>query len=1060
MKNHTLKSIFSAGSLSAKKVVSVLIAIVLCVCLMAPMTTSGALSASTGNVGQNATIYSPLDMFPTKVANSGDSTAVTLDATTYNADESDTWQFGLEKQVSSDFDVLYGLSDQDFFIDSVADFAKPVVTATDKGTEVSITWNPVTPAPEFYTVKVAKTSATIDDVADDGSLDGIAMEYKVIGTSNSINVSDFEAGANYLIQVTADGKGSKLANYGSGATSNVKTAELDVYGANIVVEGYGDSTGVLSTNTTEELGSNGLYWVVDFTNGLEHLDTTGALVLKFRVDMTQTDVDVEVAGNTVKNQDLNIIANWWFSDVVPTWDEMAGDYRYPDNGEGYNTQQATTDKYIFADNDMNKFAEIATTGAQRFALSRSDASGWGRIGFRTGYMVIPMSSFTSDFLEVLTTTSENKLKVNGSVVKYVHSDMILDDTHLPAESGMSASALWDRTVTLEGATLVSNYSEYCKENGFIEVEGDTTAVGSEVLSTSTVDANTVEYSGSAWSSKYVFSPFKSYTATIEASWYGTITGRTGIIWHAAPGEKMKFGFKAPQDGIYEFAAPLEADADARVAYAVSKVDAATGSKTYIQGWDCDYVGDGLTVTDRTGATYPDQFCDLQVELKAGDIVYLEAFCDTLGAKVNIGVPTAMKLNVTQDASENDIFTYKLSDYVYHGLAEDKSLFQATQRSTLPQTDGAWQLGYYAQKISESEDVSNVNIQVLDPNEMRNMEEGDSFSNVGDLFQQYVKLTCRISSAGKLERFAFHPWDVGTTTAKNRSDERNNAGNTFPGSVQVGGDNFGTSYTQDTSGVKVCLGYVPQTTTWTTGAANREWLGTYNVSSMLKYTAPVSGEAKLYLDNSAGLVDGQLNTADYKAKALVVHNDEVVANYTTIKDVVTELTLAEGDIVYVVYYLDWTNQTVDGTAQLMTLGNPYIEIVKDSEFVTFDTDGGYAINSINLTHTAVNADAGIIAPMATKAGAILDCWNDGENDLAPDEDEITATATLTAKWLYLGDGDGNGTIGTAEDIGVIRAAVLTDDQTVDVLNVNGDDVTDIRDLIRIKKFNAGVAGIRN
>ncbi len=1045
MKNRTLKSIFSLGRASAKKVVSVLVAIVLCVCMLVPMTSSGALSANAGIAGHHATIYSPLDMLPTSADN------YALSADTFNKDGSDVWQFEVEKQVSDNFDLLSLFDDQDFFADTVEGFAAPTVAATGNGIEVSVSWTAQDPAPEYYTVKVVNLSATDADIFEN-DISEVATEYKVIGTSNSVVIGDLKENTNYYFQVVAGNKGSKLASFGSGSAAAAKSKPATVYG----IDGDGGS-GNLTTNLTKGGGEGGMYWIVDVADALDYFTNSGALVFKFRTDYTKTDVDVTIdSSTTVRNQDLKLVSNFWFNTVNPTWSDANEKWYYPD-GDFTNIMATTTDKFIFADKDMNYIASASATSSGSQAFGYSAKNEWSTTGFATGYMVLPLSGWTSEYLTAVQSKG-NKIKINCSSIRYNYNGSNLNGTQLPTASSMNDKDLWDRTITLESVDVVEDYTQFCKDNSLVESAGDGTVEAATDLVPEVTGGNIV-YSKDGWTSSYVFS---DYAATGDRWWQTFTTNRTGIVWKAAKGEKMRFGFKAPAEGVYEIAAPIEADADVSVVYAVSKVDAATGSKTYIQDWNWDYVGDGLTSTDRSGKTYPDQFCDLQVELKTGDTVYLEAFADTNGASVNICVPTAMKLADSIPEGETEsVYTYKLSDYIWHQKNEDGSYKNGNDRSAVPQTDAAWQLGYYANKISDTADLSAITIATLDPNGMIDMAAGDDFANVGDLFQHYTKLTLRDKT-----NYDLHPWDVGSTT-DNQADNRQPAGDGKPGSVNIGGKRAVTTQTEDTAGYKVCLGYQPQFT-WSSydSDSRRVAKGSWNVSSMLKFTAPISGTGKLRLDNGAGMASsGQIHNAGWWVKALVVQNGTVIGNYNAVKNVVIDLDLAKGDEIYIVYYVDWNKgklSTTGGSSRLQIIGNPYMEIIDNDEYVTVDTDGGNAINSINFLNTSINpanAEPLYVPLTATKVAAIFDCWNDGTDDLSEDA-ELTAAGNITAKWLYLGDADGNGTIGTAEDIMGIRAAVLNNDSTRPTTNVNGDDVVNIADLLRIKRYNAGIAGIRN
>ena len=78
-----------------------------------------------------------------------------------------------------------------------------------------------------------------------------------------------------------------------------------------------------------------------------------------------------------------------------------------------------------------------------------------------------------------------------------------------------------------------------------------------------------------------------------------------------------------------------------------------------------------------------------------------------------------------------------------------------------------------------------------------------------------------------------------------------------------------------------------------------------------------------------------------------------------------------------------------------------------------------------------------------------CGNeDGWNSIYKSQSDFPLLVTIN----FIGDGNGDG-VTNAQDLIILRQALLTDSEYSEVLDANGDGVVDIRDLVRLKKHLA-------
>ena len=1010
----TPKSIFSRSRLSAKKVVSVSAAVAVCLTSALTLKANAETTSPYGYDGLNAKIYTPMDLVPKK------------DSTDSFNTGSDVWKFGFEKLASSDYDVMTGLEDKDLFRVTTAGFAAPEIKKLSAGT-AKISWSATEPAAAVYTVKVLNT------------VDSTIAEYTAKGTECVLDGLS-ETGI-YNIQVTAGGKASYVAVYSpsNAASSNVKTVNADIKMLK------GGDTDQLNDHSTAGIGTGGAYFLIDIKDeGSEILNKNGALLIKVRQDLDEskvTDIYKNDRTTAFSSKDAKIDSNLFFFSVDPN--HLYLEYGKSDKvttGADYMIGSATAKTY-FLNSDKTKLAEFSanTSGS---VLNYSNST-FKKVGYPTdGYMLISLAMFSDRFFEEV--KINNFIRMNTSSYRYTDG---AGTCYYDA-----SKEIWnliDRSLTFEDVQILSDYRSFVIENGLAETEEDGTFAIGAANATPTLESkayvlgDAAIYTAKGFSSSYNFC-YSFFDDNYSHNRYIT----RSIRYTSKLGEKMMFGFTAPETGIYEIAAPIDSELNVNVDYAVSKVTA-DGDKVYIQDWNTYTDEDGI-IKKFLNKGLDSQFCDLQVSLNAGDTVYLEAYTDTDNAIVNIGMPTAMKLKVTENEAGEEVYTYRLSDYIENPTSHNRTV---ATRSTVMQTNAAWEFGYYGVKVTD-EKVENDTWDTLpaaqcDPISAYTMSEGDDASQIINSLKAY-----EIIQGNKNYDYdaLFSNVDKGNSVKFIARDQNDSSVGCFK-LIGINADGKDTNKPAATDVENIIV---------TLGAANVQNAATYAVAvnAVMKFTAPVSGGAKLYLSDT----DFELKNSGRYYKVLVLGEDGTVLRvyggagkdkYIKENDYF-EKDFVQGESVYLAYVYDYERSQVTSgcNSRSFKIRNPYVEFTGSRSYITVNTDGGKAV-AADFAGTAFNAGGIIELPAAVKTAAVFAGWKDAEGTVyaAGAEYEVKGNDALTAQWKYLGDIDGDGEIGKASDIALLRKSLFTNDN-IDVADVNGSGSVDITDLIRLKKFATG------
>lgn len=1008
----TPKSIFSRNRLSAKKVVSVSAAVAVCLTSALTLKANAETTSPYGYDGLNAKIYTPMDLVPQK------------DSTDSFNTGSDVWKFGFEKLVSSDYDVMTGLEEKDFFRVTTAGFAAPEIQKLSAGT-AKVSWSATDPAAAVYTVKVLNT------------VDSTTAEYTAKGTECVLDGLS-ETGI-YNIQVTAGGKASYVAVYSpsNAASSNVKTVNADIKMLK------GGDTDQLNDHSTAGIGTGGAYFLIDIKDvGSEILNKNGALLIKVRQDLDEskvTDIYKNDRTTAFSSKDANIDSNLFFLSVDP--DHLYLEYGKNDkniSNADYMIGSATAKTY-FLNSDKTKLAEFSanTSGS---VLNYSNST-FKKVGYPTdGYMLIPLAMFSDRFFEEV--KINNFIRMNTSSYRYTDGAGTCY-----YDASKEIWELIDRSLTFEDVQILSDYRSFVIENGLAETEEDGTFAIGAANATPTLESkafvlgDAAIYTATGFSSSYNF----CYSFSDDNFSTNRYISRS-IRYTSKIGEKMMFGFTAPETGIYEIAAPIDADMNVNIDYAVSKVTA-DGDKVYIQDWSTYTDEDGI-IKKFLNKGLDSQFCDLQVSLNAGDTVYLEAYTDTDNAIVNIGMPTAMKLNVTENEAGEKVYTYRSSDYIENPTSHNRTV---VKRSTAMQTNAAWEFGYYGVKVTDEKVENNtwdsLTAAQCDPIGAYTMFEGEDASQIINSLKAYEIIqgdknyTYDALFSNLINKNKFNPRDLGDVSVgcfKLMGKDENNKDTNMPAAADV-------------KNIRAAL-----------GTANVQGDATYAVAVnvVMKFTAPVSGGAKLYLSDT----DFELKNSGRYYKVLVLGEDGTVLQvyggagkdrYTK-ENGYFEKDFVRGESVYLAYVYDYERSqlSTNCNSRGFMIGNPYVEFTGSRSYITVNTDGGKAV-AADFAGTAVNAGEIIELPAAVKTAAVFAGWKDAEGTVyaAGAAYEVKGNDELTAQWKYLGDIDGDGEIGRASDIALLRKSLFANDN-IDVADVNGSGSVDIGDLIRLKKFATG------
>lgn len=483
--------------------------------------------------------------------------------------------------------------------------------------------------------------------------------------------------------------------------------------------------------------------------------------------------------------------------------------------------------------------------------------------------------------------------------------------------------------------------------------------------------------------------------------------KRAIKFTVGNGEKMTFGFTAPQDGKYEISAPITATGT-NVKYAIYKTSA--DSRVCLQDWQ-DY-------------TATSAFCNLPVTLYAGDTVWLEATADD-GAVIDIGIPRVIKQTENKGITDNGdgslTYTYNAADYVelaaVNGITYAKA-FPATANMT-----GAWDYGYFKDTVSFGTKASEFKSALgLGAGEIKFNPDRDSSALKDELKAAMQKY--ELMPYG--DRLA--AYDLGGTDAPSTVLGANNATVKAAKSVvvpDISSNSFSSNFRASDN-----------TATGTEYTQYGNWF---------EFVAPVSGSAKLSYPATA-LANSIV--------MLIAKNDFIInLTFTTTTDSTTlELgNLAAGDRITILYY------AFKSTTKLAAIGYPTITMKG-----TYNTLKLEALGGGDSYQKYVASGTQVTLPTPKKDGVDFLGWSDGEKTYnGGDVYTVTADTTLTATYQSLEsqvdyDLDGDYDVDGA-DLVILRDYLLENgtiaEDRLPFADKNGKEGIDIRDFVHIRALIA-------
>ena len=405
----------------------------------------------------------------------------------------------------------------------------------------------------------------------------------------------------------------------------------------------------------------------------------------------------------------------------------------------------------------------------------------------------------------------------------------------------------------------------------------------------------------------IFSTYAFYgnTNTYTDNTY-KYTKRT-IKFTVSNNEKMTFGFTAPSDGWYNISAPIEATGN-NITYAVSKSDSSNNSKT-LQDWN----------TYSTKGT----LCNITVELKRGETVWLEVTADD-GAIIDIGIPQARKHIENKGAIDNGdgtyTFNYRAMDYIEINAAT--GLTYGTFSSTT-NSSGSWKYGYFKDTVTFGTKASEFTSALkLNATELAfDLDRATGFTNE---FKSAMREYELIPYGDRLAAF-----DTSSTDAT-----KNILGSSNAAVKAASGVIVPTSSTNE-----AFASYDIITSNFRAASENKVSTSYTQYGNWFEFTAPVSWDVTLTYPAT---------NLDSKIVMLIAVNDKNVFRtfQTTTSDTSLQLgTLNEGDRVTVVYYA--FKSTTKADIALPSVSITTLQLPEEPAEIDYDLDGDYDVDGADL-----------------------------------------------------------------------------------------------------------------
>ena len=654
--------------------------------------------------------------------------------------------------------------------------------------------------------------------------------------------------------------------------------------------------------------------------------------------------------------------------------------------------------------------------------------------FTGGYIFIPFDMIDSDSIASVKNSGAVNLVVQRH--KYFAKNYFQnnntwtwnvlnwEETDYDTDTTGTIGYWFDREVHFEEAKFIADYDAFlssCVDQDNLTAGVDYKKLSSVSGGVSDIYLDNVEVMTASSGTDYKLT---SNTANSSYLVDNSTNYLNKIIYTTAAGEKMKLGFTAPKSGLYEISAPIEADTEKGIHYRLTK-KTAKGVINILQS-EKVYSGE-------------EYFTLMNAGLNKGDTVYLEAWSDSPGTAICLGIPQFIHLN--NGSTENSI-VYKANDHIAINSMNDFGSASVWKFGTFVNPFVADGTEYRYLNATDFANVTEFDYDVLGINEL-------SVTDIAETATDETDASALINS--------FVPYDAIATYSDSHTD-------IFYQSKENGLGYKNSAYNTQK----------PYRYAWTgqLKADKRK----YNDNVYIRYglaTAAGGGQKNVYINfghyqqfvsPADGKVILDLGTAANPGKVIVLHNTKVIATYLggalPGTDGAVTVNVAESDTVSIAYATVYDPEngleiTDTGNVQI----NPTATFTPDTteeSVVSFDSEIPVVMSEKIENGTVITI------PTTSKAGGIFRGWTaNGKVYNSGESYTVSENIAFKADYIYYGDLDGSGEDVNAYDLAVMRKILLgiTDagacsyaDITADL---NADSKINLTDLIRLKKYIADI-----
>ena len=979
------------------RIISITVTFLLAISMIIMPVSAATPESGAGPYGMNSeyTFYRATD--------AADATDSEGTATPYVSSDDSVWKFA----VAGVGDTFKAVS---------ADFAAPTAEPLKGGTSLKLTWS----APEG-----AEGKATVKVIADN-------YNKEVVVAGNTVTLNDVTLGNTYQVQVTVGEVSSQILSYShiyaptivTNSSKNEKyeiksnsTRKYDYMFVN--VEDYADlitaNSGILVKVTSE---------IKEDANVISYYDNHTGVKAQISCDTE----NAAMAPISMATGDVSIAFQAQF--LLPVLDENGG---YAAGNVATVNADATRKATCFDINGGKLIESSDTKNITSTSLMKQQ-------GFTEGYIFIPF--------DMVDSTSIETIKENGSVNINLQSHCyyaknLYENNNTWGWDGISWSEVdyktdatgninywFDRTVSFDEVAFISDYDAFldaCLETT-VHNEGKanqykTGALSYEGLYASSTD-NSKVYTSVVEGTTYTL---KSDVKNSQYDYYDiqatyTVEGGAGFTYTTAAGEKMMLGFTVQQDGKYEISAPITTTVANGVTYRVVKEDA-DGNKALLQA-EKTYAGE-------------EHFTLMTADLVKGDTVYFEAWANTPGTVIDIGVPQFRLIGSKAIASDGTI-TYNSLHYLQDAAVSNR----------VKAINPAWQIGYFVNNFTVNDTEYDIALKSVVTAEGAVVKQ--DMLGLANLSATDDTATETNETDAVALYNALHPMDTvranGTTyyyqSKYNRLKTTTSLKN--PGN----GEFIGTTNVADNYNFRTYVGF-------NTAFAGGEKNMYYNAGTYFQFTATADG--------IAAFSTGNVGDTAVNANAILLKNSTVIGTYVggsgnSLNTLNTTVDVVKGDTITICFY------DISGTVATHNcyISAPTVKLTpaeNAESAVSFDSE---TPNIINGTYTNGTE---ITLPTTAKNGAIFTGWKaDDEAGTvynAGDKYAINADVKFEAQYIYYGDLDGNDGAYQGTDISILRKMIMRAAETGGDANaektgdIDANGKIDIIDLVKMKKMSVGI-----